>query len=214
MIDQLSGNRVSTRDRIVESARELFFEQGYGATGISQILKRSGANSGSLYHFFPTKEDLLVAVLEKYKLMLEPMVTGPARERASDPVDQVFAVLEGYRRLMEATGFALGCPIGNLGLEVSNSHPQALRLVAENFTGWSEAVAGMLEQAADRFPPEVDLRELSTYVLATMEGAVMLARTYRSMAPFDHAVSGLRDHFDRLLEAGTTWSQPRPDTIL
>jgi len=50
----------------VETARALFFEQGYAQTGIAQILKVSGINSGSLYHFFPSKEDLLAAVLEQY----------------------------------------------------------------------------------------------------------------------------------------------------
>ena len=70
----------------MESARQLFFEQGYSATGIAQILERSSANSGSLYHFFPTKEDLLAAVLERYREMLHPVVIGPGIERASDPI--------------------------------------------------------------------------------------------------------------------------------
>ena len=52
-----------TRERIVEAARQLFFKQGYAATGVAEILKAAEANSGSLYHFFPSKEDLLVAVL-------------------------------------------------------------------------------------------------------------------------------------------------------
>jgi len=198
-----------TRDRIVEAARELFFEQGYGATSIAQILQRSEANSGSLYYYFPTKEDLLAAVLEKYKTMLVPMVIGPAMDRASDPVEQVFAVLDGYRRLVEMTHFRLGCPIGNLGLEIANSHPQALQLVTENFQGWSAAVRDILLKAKDRFPVEADLDSLADYLLATMEGAVMLARTYKDMTPFDNAIDGIRDHFDRLLADGSTWSQPK-----
>lgn len=209
MSDQLTEDKTPTKEKIVEAARELFFEQGYGATSIAQILQRSGTNSGSLYYFFPTKEDLLAAVLQKYKLMLVPMVIGPAQARASDPIEQVFAVLDGYRRLVEMTEFRLGCPIGNLGLEVANSHPMALQLVAENFQGWSLAVRQLLENAADRFPEDANLTALADYVLATMEGAVMLARSYRSMEPFDNAVNGLRDHFDRLLADGSTWSRPK-----
>ena len=105
-------------------------------TGIAQILKASGARSGSLYHFFPSKEDLLLAVLEKYKEMLQPRVIEPALERASDPIDRVFLVLDGYRRLLEQTGFELGCPIGNLALEVGNSYPHARTLIVENFEAW------------------------------------------------------------------------------
>lgn len=207
MSNQLTETRTSRRDRIVEAARRLFFEQGYVATGIAQILQESGANSGSLYHFFPTKEDLLVAVLEVYRQMLDTAVVAPAMERASDPIEQVFAVLHGYRLLLEATEFRLGCPIGNLGLEIANSHPQAVRLVAENFDGWVEAVASMIRRAAGRLPAGIDPDDLATFVLATMEGAVMLARSHRSLDPFDAAVSHVRDYFERLLEDGSNWSK-------
>ena len=105
-----------TRDRLIEAARELFWEQGYSATGVAQILKKAEANSGSLYHYFPTKEDLLNAVLEKYKEMLCPEVITPVFERVSDPIERIFGILHGYRKLLEMTGCNYGCPIGNLAL--------------------------------------------------------------------------------------------------
>ncbi len=194
----------------MESARELFFEQGYTATGISQILKRSGVNSGSMYHFFPTKEDLLVAVLEKYKGMLWPAVLEPAFSRVVDPVERIFAVLYGYRQLLVGTEFRLGCPIGNLALEMSNTHPQVRDLVVQNFDGWRAAIRDQIALAADRLPPEVDPEGTSFFVLAVMEGAVMLARAQQSIEPFDAAIVSLRDHFDRLVSAGSSWSAPKP----
>lgn len=194
---------------IVETARQLFFDQGYANTGMAQILKVSGANSGSLYHFFPTKEDLLVAVLDKYETMLEPMVVGPAFERVSDPVERVFAILDGYRQLIEMTEFRLGCPIGNLALEMSNDHPKVRTGLVRNFEGWLKVVSDSLKQAEGRFPPDTDLDRLAISALATMEGAVMLARTYRSTAPFDAAVAELREAFERLIQQGTDWNQPR-----
>jgi hypothetical protein len=51
---------------------------------------------------------------------------------------------------------------------------------------------------------------MALFVLTTMEGAVMLARAYRSIEPYDAAVTQLRDYFDRLLADGTDWSAPRP----
>jgi TetR/AcrR family transcriptional regulator, transcriptional repressor for nem operon len=211
MNDPLSTSRSETRERIVEAARQLFFQQGYAATGMAEILRDSKASSGSLYHFFATKEDLLVAVLEKYKTMLETHVIGPAFGRATDPVERVFAVIDGYRQLLQATDFNLGCPIGNLALEISNSHPNVRRLITENFDAWCEAVGQCIEEASGRLPPGTDTAQLARYVLATMEGAVMLARTYRSSEPFDDAIQQLRDHFERLVADGTNWSSPRSD---
>ena len=204
--DQSTPSRLETRERIIETARELFFENGYTATGIAQILKASGANSGSLYHFFPSKEDLLLAVLEKYKGMLEPMVMQPGFDRVSDPIDRVFVVLDGYREWLRTTNFQLGCPVGNLALEVGNSHPQARSVIAENFQAWREAIRRQIENASGRLPTDVDPAALATHVLATMEGAVMLARTYRDFEPFDQAMNQLRDYFDRLVRDGSEWS--------
>jgi AcrR family transcriptional regulator len=195
--------KAATRERIVEAARDLFFKQGYVATGVAQILKESKANSGSLYYFFPSKEDLLVAVLEKYQALLEPRVLRPAFDRSDDPIERLFAVLEGYRLLLEATNFDLGCPIGNLALEVSNSQPAARRLIIENFKAWCDAIRRLIEDAADRLPKDVEAPGLATHVLATMEGSVMLARAYRSFEPFDQAINQLKDYIGRLTRERT-----------
>src|SRR3954447_5963085 len=127
-----------TRDRLVQTARMLFWEHGYAGTGIAQILKAADAGSGSLYYFFPTKEDLLSAVLEHYKELLWPEVVEPVFDRVSDPIERIFGILEGYRRLLEGTDYLRGCPIGNLALELASTHPAARQLIAENFTGWRE----------------------------------------------------------------------------
>lgn len=198
--------RTDTRERIVEAARELFYAQGYHATGLAQILKDAGVHSGSLYHFFSSKEEVLLAVLERYKEMLWPVLLEPIFSRVEDPVERVFALLDGYRQGLIVTEFTRSCPIGNLALELNEFHPDAQKKIAENFEGWRLAVRGCLDEAAGRFPPGTDLDQLSTFVLTTMEGAVMQSRSYRSLQPFDLSVAGLRDYFNRLLA-----SAPAPD---
>jgi AcrR family transcriptional regulator len=198
-----------TRERLVETARRLFHEQGYTATGIAQILEAGAARSGSLYYFFPTKEDLLLAVLEKYKELLWPMVVQPVFDRVRDPIERIFGILDGYRKQLLATTYQFGCPIGNLALELTNSHPAARALIAENFTGWRKAVEQCLTDAAGRLPAGLDREQLASFLLTTMEGAVMLARAYHDIEPYDVAVTQLRDYFDRLLRDGSDWSSPR-----
>ena len=172
-----------TRDRLVQTARMLFWEHGYAGTGIAQILKAADAGSGSLYYFFPTKEDLLNAVLERYKELLWPEVVQPVFDRVSDPIERVFGILEGYRRLLEGTDYLRGCPIGNLALELAGSHPAARRLIAENFTGWLDAVERCLADASGRLPGSVDRKQLALFVLTTMEGAVMLCGAIGASPP-------------------------------
>src|SRR3954471_6917959 len=82
-----------TRDTLVDAAARLFHEQGFAATGVATILREADANSGSLYHFFPTKEALLVGVLERYIVMLRPVVVDPIERQTDDPIGRVFALL-------------------------------------------------------------------------------------------------------------------------
>lgn len=184
--------------------------QGYHATGVAQILQSANVKSGSLYHFFPTKEDLLIAVLEWYRDNIWEGLLQPVFERVSDPIERVFGVLDGYRRMLAMLEFEQGCPIGNLALELSNSHPRARELLVTNFRQWTDTVGDCLEAAAGRLPSDLDRDALAVHVLAVMEGAMMLARTYRSLEPFDAAVQQLRDYFERLLHDGTDWSAPKP----
>ena len=191
-----------TKSRIVETAAELFWAKGYGSTSIADILSRAQVNSGSLYHFFPGKQDLLLAVLESYRDGIHSMLLEPAWAGIDDPIERVFALLGRYRELIVLTDCSYGCPIGSLALELHEADPAVRTLLAQNFTGWTDAIRSCLDAAADRLPPQTDRQSLAEFVLTVMEGAVMQARTYRDVACFDRAVAQLRIHFDVVKKEG------------
>lgn len=191
---------VTTRDRIVDAAMRLFHEQGFAGTGVATILREAGVNSGSLYHFFPSKEALLEAVLEKYTQLLQPVVMQPQRDAADDPIERIFTLLHWYRQGLVMTNCTLGCPIGNLALEVSDQLPGARALVDANFGGWCAEIERWLREAGDRLPADVDRARLSRFVLTVMEGGVMQARAEKRIERFDESAGALRDYFDRLLD--------------
>jgi len=188
-----------TRGRIIHAAMELFWLKGYGSTSIADILSRSQVNSGSLYHVFPGKQDLLIAVLETYRDGIGPMLLEPAWAGVADPVEKIFALLGKYRSLIVETDCGYGCPIGSLALELHEADPAVRRLLAENFEGWVKAVERCLEEARERFPRGADLRALAELALTVMEGGVMQARTHRDVGHFDRSVAQLRAYFDMLM---------------
>jgi TetR/AcrR family transcriptional repressor of nem operon len=173
----------------------LFWEKGYAATGMAEILERAEANSGSFYHFFASKEALLLAVLDSYLEGLEPIIVGPAFALCPDPIDRIFAILEGYRGRLLETGCRYGCPLGRLALEIEAENLPAHDRIAANFRGWIGAVKRCLEDARERLPAGLDLSALATFVLTTMEGGVLQSRSYRRMEPFDQSVAQLRNYF-------------------
>jgi len=193
--------RKTTRDRIIDAALYLFWLRGYAATGIAEILGRAKANAGSFYHFFKTKEELLLAVLDLYARSLMPVVVGPVLAEIDDPIERVFGILAFYRRNLIATGCTYGCPIGRLALEIPEEQFRVHKRLADNFDGWTAAVRDCLEKARDRFPADTDFSTLAKFVLTVMEGGVMQARAHRAIEPFDVSVVHLRQYFQLLIAA-------------
>lgn len=190
----------SARELLLDAARYLFWEKGYAATGVAELLQRAQVNSGSFYHVFPSKEALLLAVLDNYLDGLEPAVLRPAFARHRDPIARIFAILERYREKLGATGCQYGCPIGRLALEIEAENLPVHSRIAANFAAWTAAVRACLEAARDRLPAHCDLDALATFVLTVMEGGVMQARSYRRMEPFDQSAAQLRNYFQYLLD--------------
>jgi TetR/AcrR family transcriptional repressor of nem operon len=180
-----------TRTRLIEAARFLFWEKGYAATGLAELLARAEANSGSFYHFFESKDAVLRAVLETYVDLLEPVVLRPVWQATTDPLERIFVLLEGYRQRLVDTGCQYGCPIGRLALELDPENLPAHALIARNFTAWTQAVTLCLEAAG-----VAEAAEVATFVLTVMEGAVMQARAYRRIDPYDACLRQLRRHLN------------------
>ena len=191
---------MDTRSRIIEAARDLFWEKGYNSTSVADILSRSQVNAGSLYHFFPSKQDVLIGVLAAYRDGIDAWLLEPAWGRVDDPIEKVFALLAHYRWRLLETECLYGCPIGSLALELHEPDPAVRELMAANFASWTTAVAARLAEAGSRLPADLDRRALAEFIMTTMEGGVMQARTYRDIAHFDRNIAMLRDHIAMLME--------------
>jgi len=192
---------VTAREKIIQAAMELFWLKGYNSTSVADLLSRTQLNSGSLYHVFPSKQDVLIGVLEAYRDGIEQMLLEPAWGQVADPIEKIFALLNGYRTMIVESDCTYGCPIGSLALELHEPDPRVRELLAANFANWTAAIERCLDAAGKRIPPDVDKGALAQFVLTAMEGGVMQARTHRDVAYFDRAVTQLRAHFELLEQA-------------
>ena len=201
--------KTSTRDRLVSTAARLFATQGYGQTGVNQIMEQAEATTGSFYHFFPAKEDLALGVLESIGESLDREVFSPAAESTRDPIGKIFAVFRHYHDYLISHNFDLGSPIGTIASELSHSNPQIRSRVDQLFSSWSDQLETFLAEAGDRLPENTDRRALARFVLSVLEGAMMQARSSRHIAPFDASVNQLRGYFLLLeRETGATVESP------
>ena len=111
------------RNLVLDAAAALFQARGYHATGTREILKATGLSSGALHHHFPTKESLALAVISD-------RVAPTVRETWIDPIREarsvkaaVLKVFVAIIRGIDRRGAVFGCPLNNLAMELSFSHP-------------------------------------------------------------------------------------------
>ena len=136
-----------TRDRIRDSAADLFQHQGYHATGVKQIVHGASAQLASLYHFFPGgKEALGVEVVRVAGAGTRRWSRG-VWDAAPDVVAGVHAVFDGAAAVLEATGYEDACPIATVALEVASTNETLRLATAEVFDAWIESATERLRRA-------------------------------------------------------------------
>lgn len=113
------------------------------------------------------------------------------------------ALLDQYRRFLVETDCYYGCPIGSLAMELHEPDPVVRKKLAANFRAWVQAVENWFKEARHRLPRDLDVSQLAVFVLSVMEGAVMQARTHRTVKPFDASMVQVRDYLQRLKAAAS-----------
>jgi AcrR family transcriptional regulator len=192
------GRHTGTRERLVRTAAELFWTRGYAATGVSEIMRRAQATSGSFYHFFPTKEELLLAALDATGSMVENEILASAEAESDGSLDRILAVAQAYRKRIDGSDAVFGLPLGSLAGELGSDHTEARRRLAGLLEDLTARIATWLVEDGDRFPVTVDRRRLAELVVATLEGAAVVARAGAGPVAFDGAVEELRVHLNIL----------------
>ncbi len=169
-----------SRDAFVRATAELLRRQGYAATGLNEIVERSGAPRGSLYFHFPQgKEQLALAAMtiagEQLRRAIEAVVSS-----STDLGEALARLVDVMAAELQRSGFEQGCPIATVTLEAATSSA-AIRATADAvFESWLEVLAERL--AGDGFGPE-EARRRATLVLAAIEGGLILARARADVAP-------------------------------
>jgi AcrR family transcriptional regulator len=194
------GRTSKARQKILRIASNLFWHNGFESTGVAEILEETGLGSGSLYWFFDSKEDLLLAVLENYRKKLVAVIEKPAFEQSDDPLERLFAILDFYRRHLVENNFEFGCPIGNIVLEVGDRYPAVRHKTEVLFEDWRGMITRCLEPIAYAFPGDMTSASLAMFVLTIMEGSVMQARAHKDITYFDESVQHLKNYLEKIIE--------------
>jgi AcrR family transcriptional regulator len=179
------------KERILQTASELFYRQGIRATGVEAIVKAAGTTKMSLYHYFPSKKDLVLAHLQKTtEMMRERILTGIAK-RASEPKARLLAVFDVFGELLASDGFR-GCPFINAATEASGDE-EPFKCVSADFYQQLRLHLEEWATAAGVRQPEMLARQLVLLISGAIIAEQMRPNS-GGMEAARHAAEILLDH--------------------
>ncbi len=183
------------RERMVLSAAQLVRIHGVGATGMRDVAVHAEAPRGSLQHYFPGGKDQLMAEAVAWAGDYAARRVARVVAKIEDPTPgKLFAAMAGqWRDQFTDDGFDAGCPLVATVADTAATSDTLREAVGKAFDGWQRPVATALEQLG--VPPSRSAA-LAVLMLSTLEGAIVLARAHRDIAPLETVVEELRPLLD------------------
>jgi TetR/AcrR family transcriptional repressor of lmrAB and yxaGH operons len=167
-----------SKTRIIRAALDLLSQSGLSGVGINRVVEASAAPRGSIYHFFPGgKLELVTVALKEEEQSVAQWFRGTfdQREPISKKVESLFA---GAAASVEAGAFNKSCPVGAVTLDIDADSEKMRDVCHRIFATWQEAIAAGLDEI-----PEDERHGVAELILATLEGALILARAQASKDP-------------------------------
>ena len=189
-----------TREKIVDAAYEEIRRHGFQAASLTNILAKAGLTKGALYHHFPTKNELGLAVVDEViREGFEAYFFAPLRD-AADPVETLRKVIRNKAETATLESVSLGCPLNNLMLEMSPLDSEFKHHVNSILSTWQDIVADALRRAQKegRVRGEVDCRAAALFFVSAYEGCIGIAKSLQSVREFRLCMSQLEGYVQGL----------------
>jgi TetR/AcrR family transcriptional regulator, transcriptional repressor for nem operon len=191
-----------TRERILQTAADLFHERGINATTVGDVLRASATGKGQFYQHFPSREALVNEVLERHRAFL-----------AGAPPIRSWEDLRGwllhYLQLQHSFAYQRGCPVGTAAYALQPDQDRPRSTLKQIFDHMRQAIAAFLaaEQEAGRLRAGAEPRRLADFTVAAVQGAMLLGLLDRGPAP---ARAVVEETYAHLVSHRTGGLSPEP----
>lgn len=174
--------RIDTRQRIINAACDLFHQRSYESVGVKEICDSAQVQKGSFYHFFPSKQDLALAVVDAFAENTRDGVFVQAFDPRLPPMtrlERLMELLYAWNRDGQLdSGTVQGCPFGNMALELSTTDDRLRNRLMRVFGEAESMIAATLAEAVGRGDvAPLDCKATATAMMAYLEGVILMAKT-------------------------------------
>lgn len=182
--------------------------RGFGNTSVESVIQRAGVTKGAFFHHFPTKRALGHALVERYAEEEEALfeeLLDRADRLTRDPLQHILIFLGLFEETMrENTGSVPGCLFATVSYQSPLLDPETLEIARRSFADWREQFGGKLREAAEAYPPrvEVDLDDLADMLQTLVEGALLLGRVLEEPEVVARQVAHYRTFIELVFAGG------------
>lgn len=175
-------NENNARDRIIETALDLFYKQGYLATGINQIIAESKVAKATFYSNFPSKEALCVAYLQARHSVWMGWLKDHVENEKTDE-EKLLAVFSFLKKWMQDSNFR-GCAFLNIASEIPLSDSKIRAEVIKHKDSLQKYLHIII---SDTLPPKLNIDRVTKAVYVLLEGAIVASQNYNDIWPIESA---------------------------
>ena len=181
-----------TQERLIGAASRLWHARSYADVGVNEICDVADVRKGSFYHFFSSKQELAVAVIDRHWRNAYEMVVQPALSAGATPMEQLQHLVVGIAgevaRLTAEFGLMPGCPFGNLAGELSTTDGPVRERLEQLFESQRAVLQDLLDRAieAGELPEATDTDEASRAMVAYIEGVLLMSKNANDASLAQH----------------------------
>lgn len=199
------GRVSNAKERLLGTALALMYARSYADVGVQEICEHAGVMKGSFYHFFPSKRDLTLAAIDHQWAGVRQQLVREVLTGTNSPLKRVERCIELFYKtqcgVKARTGHVMGCPFGNLAIELSTQDEYLRKKIDSVF----KELAGYLERTLEDAvamgeAPRQDVRVTAQALLAFIQGILLLAKSQNDPEVIDRLGKG----FVRSLAGGAS----------
>ena len=196
--------RTNIREEIIRKGAELIHAQGFNATGLQQILQAVGIPKGSFYFYFKSKEAFGLEIINYFNAIISAIFTRYLSDKKTLPLKRLEKLFEYFEAAFQKSSYSLGCPIGNLSLELADTN-ERLRV---HLVGVIEALIAQIELCLQEakcdksLPANLNTDDTARFIFHGFEGAVLHMKVVKSIEPIRAFRSFLKGYFKNIKTLG------------
>lgn len=181
-----------TKERLLQMATDLMWQKGFGATSVNDLLQATGIKRGTLYYYFPGKNDLGLAVLERVRIMF--FTTVDTAFANTGPFQGLCNFFDFALELQRSKCFVGGCLFGNIALEMSDNDSGYMSSTKKIFQEWIGRIEDVVRsgQQTGEIRTDIDAASMAQMIVSTLEGGIMLSRLEKNEQPLRNCLELLR----------------------